>query len=43
MTANAAATLRSLDIDIGFLLVKVPQETNPPERAAFLTTPVTQA
>jgi len=43
ITANAAAAPTSLYLDIGFLLVKVPKETTPRARSAFLAAPVTQA
>jgi hypothetical protein len=41
--ANAIAAPASLYLDIGFLLVKVPKETTPRVRRAFLAAPVTQA
>jgi hypothetical protein len=41
ITANAAAAPTSLYLAIGFLLVKVPIETTPPARGAFLAAPVT--
>jgi hypothetical protein len=43
ITANAAAAPKNLYLDIGFLPVKVPQETTPAAQASFLALPVTQA
>jgi hypothetical protein len=43
ITAKAAAAPTSLYLAIGFLLVKVPKETTPRVRRAFLAAAVTQA
>jgi hypothetical protein len=43
ITANTAAAPTSLYLAIGFLLVKVPKQTTPRVRCAFLAAPVTQA
>ena len=43
ISANATAAPRSLYIAIGFLPVKVPEETTPPVYGSFRDAPVTQA